>query len=143
MLPGTPRHNLVITLLTVSEDGYPNVCLLSPFQVVAKDDHVIFLAVYGGSRTQANLSRRNHVTLTLFLPPAAYYIKGETREVESPRTRSELRGQVLYRLRVTQATRDYYRDAPIKSAVEFEQSGVFSYYSQVYESLVGVMKTVR
>lgn len=110
---------------------------------MAKDDHVIFLAVYDGSGTQANLSKRNRVTLTLFLPPAAYYIRGETKEVEMPRGASGLQGQVLYRLSVTRVARDYYGNAPIKSTLEFEQSGVFSYYSQVYENLVGVMETMQ
>jgi hypothetical protein len=140
LLPGSPRRNLVISLVTVGEDNYPNVCLLSPFQVVAKNDHTIFFVVYSGSRTRTNLSKCRSATLALFLPPAAYYIKGEAKQMALPRGVSELRGQVLHRLRVTQVARDYYRKAPITSTVKFEQGGVLPYYSEVYRSLAEIIR---
>ena len=143
LLPRGPRRNLVITLVTVGKDGYPNACLLSPFQVVAKDDRVLFFAVYSGSKTQANLSRHHRATLVLFSPPAAYYVKGEAEQVVLPKRVSGLQGQALYRLKVTKAIRDYYAKAPITSTVEFEQSGVLPYYSRVYESMAGIVKTMQ
>lgn len=103
----------------------------------------MFFAVYSGSNTQVNISKRNSVTFVLFLPPAAYYIKGIAERVVQPRRLSRLRGQVLYKLKAVRVSRDYYRRAPIISTAKFEQSGVLPYYSQVYESLVKVMNAYQ
>ena len=143
LLPGRPRRNFIISLLTTGEDNYPNVCLLSPFQVVAKDGHTIFFVVYSGSRTQINLSKYGSATLALFLPPAAFYVKGKAKQMALPREVSELRGQVLYRMGVTHVVRDYYKKAPITSTIEFEQGGVLPYYSEVYENLAEIAKTTQ
>lgn len=131
LLPRRPRRNLVISLLTVGEDGCPNVCLLSPYQVVARDGRTIFLAVYEGSRTSANLAERRNATLVIFLPPAAYYIKGDTEPVES-----SAEGNDFHVLKVTRATRDYYQRAPITSTVRFEERNVLPDYSRVFRALV-------
>jgi hypothetical protein len=131
LLPRRPRRNLVVSLLTVGDDGYPNVCLLSPYQVVAKDERTIFLAVYEGSKTSANLAKRKEATLVLFLPPAAYYIKGDVE----PTSKSPVQGNDFHVLKVTGTTRDYYQKAPITSAVKFEQKNVLPYYSRVFRAL--------
>jgi hypothetical protein len=133
LLPRRPRHNLVVSLLTIGEDGYPNVCLLSPYQVVAKDDQTILLAVYEGSKTSANLAKRRSATLVLFLPPAAYYIKGN---VETVSPKSPVPGNVFHKMRVTRATKDYYRRAPVTSTVTFEEGNVLADYSRVFQGLV-------
>lgn len=136
LLPSKSRSNLVVTLLTLGEDGYPNVCLLSPFQVLAKDRRTIFFVVYEGSRTQANLSKRSSATFVLFLPPAAYYVKGRARQLTPPVGVSELSGNALYRFDITQVSRDYYRRAPIMSAVTFDQNRILHDYTEVYAGLV-------
>ena len=128
--PRRPRRNLVICLLTTGEDGYPNVCLLSPYQVVAVDGKSVLLAVYEGSRTSANLERRRSATLLLFLPPAAYYIKGDAELV----SRSPSLGN-FFRMKVARVTRDYYSRAPITSSVTFREKGVLQDYSRVFEGL--------
>ena len=127
---GRPRRNLVITLLTTGEDGYPNVCLLSPYQVVSVDGRSILLAVYEGSKTSANLERHKSATLLLFLPPAAHYVKGDVELVGS----SELGN--FFRLKVTGVTRDYYSRAPIRSTVTFEEKNVLPDYVRVFRGLV-------
>lgn len=136
LLPHKPRSSLVIALLTVDEKGYPNVCLLSPFQVVAKDSSTILFEVYSGSKTQVNLWKRKRATLVIFLPPAAYYVKGTAKRLTLPERASERGGNVLHRFDVIQVTRDYYRRAPITSAVTFDQSRILRDYTDVYQGLV-------
>jgi len=136
LLPRHPRHNLVLTLLTVGEDGYPNVCLLSPFQVLARANHTIFFAVYSGSKTQTNLSERGKATFVIFLPPAAYYIRGKVEPIASFERIARLKGNTLYRFEVTNASRDYYRKAPIMSTVTFDKRHVRRDYERVYQGLL-------
>lgn len=133
--PNLPRRNLVICLLTVGEDGYPNVCLLSPFQVVAASRDTVLFAVYNGTRTQTNLSERKSATFVLFLPPAAYYIKGDVEPMRLHGT-TGVTGNTVHKMTVTRATRDYYRRAPITSSASFEKGQVLSDYSRVYRGLV-------
>lgn len=135
LLPGRPRRNHVISLLTVGDDGYPNVCLLSPYQVVAIDAQSVLFAVYGESKTSANLERRGNATLLLFLPPAAYCVKGDVEPVsESPSLGS------VFRMKVVLAKRDYYSRAPITSTVTFEKENVLPDYSRVFHGLAEVAR---
>ena len=136
LLPRHPRRNLVLTLLTTDEDGFPNVCLLSPFQVLARDNHTIVFAVYSGSKTQVNLSERGRATFVVFLPPAAYYVKGRVESISSFEHITSLRGNTPYLFEVTSASRDYYRKAPITSAVTFNNRYVLREYERLYSGLV-------
>jgi len=139
LLPRWPRRNLVLALLTVGKDGYPNVCLLSPYQVVAKNNHTLFFAVYAGTKTEANLSHRGKATLVIFLPPAAYYVKGKAQPAAGGGI-GLLSGNVTYRLEVTRSSRDYYRSARVLSSVTFDQSHVLHDYSRVYQGLVELVR---
>lgn len=139
LLPSRPRRNVVLVLLTVGEDGYPNVCLLSPYQVVASSNHTVFFAVYSGTRTQVNLSERGKATFVIILPPTAYYVKGRAEPVASKGI-APLRGNIAYRFEVTRASRDYYRRARITSTITFDQSHVLQDYSRVYQGLVKLVR---
>ena len=136
LAPRRPRRNLVISLLTVGQGGHPNVCLLSPFQVVAVDKRTILLAVYEGSKTSSNLEGHRQASLVLFLPPAAFYIKGSVSPVSGSRKSFDAPGNALHRMAVERVTKDYYARAPITSAVTFEEGRVLSDYSRVFDSLV-------
>ncbi len=137
LLPSRPRRNLVVSLLTTGADGYPNVCLLSPYQVVAVDERSVLLAVYEGSKTSTNLERRRSTTLLLFLPPAAHYIRGIAQLV----SKSPALGSVFH-MKVSRVTRDYYGRAPITSTVTFETENVLSDYSRVFNGLVEVAQNM-
>ena len=132
---GRPRRNLVIGLLTSGEDGYPNVCLLSPYQVVAVDRRTVLLAVYEGSNTSANLARRPGATLVVFLPPAAYYVKGNVEPVALPKKPAGFEGNDLHKMVVERVTRDYYEKAPITSPLTVEKRHVLPRYARVYRAL--------
>ena len=124
-----PRSNTVISLLTVGDDLLPNVCLLSPYQVLARDERVLLIAVYSGSRTHDNLTKRGIATLLLFIPPAAYYIKGRIDHVGFSG------GNEVYRLHVSDFSMDYYEKAHIVSNVMFDVGAVLAHYTEVYEKL--------
>lgn len=72
----------MVSLLTVDAKKYPNVCLLSPFQVLASGPKSVHLLVYGGSGTERNLEKHGEATLVAFIPPGAYYIKGRAAKVK-------------------------------------------------------------
>jgi hypothetical protein len=77
----------VIVACTVDERGFPHVALLSYFEVVAIDEGTLRIAIYGDSRSTANLRREKKLTLILVDAHVAYYIKG-TSEVLVPAMRS-------------------------------------------------------
>lgn len=65
----------IIPLLSVDDDGYPNVCLLSRAQLEADLSHIF--AIITGSTTKANVVRDRRATLVVFTSKAAYYCKLE------------------------------------------------------------------
>jgi pyridoxamine 5'-phosphate oxidase-like protein len=67
----------VIVVCTVDERGFPHAALLSYFEVVALGAGTLRLAMYGDSRTTANVVREKRLTLILVHAHVAYYIKGE------------------------------------------------------------------
>lgn len=63
-----------IAALTVGEDGWPSVALLSVGEVVAVDPLAVRLALWPGTRTTANLARDGRVTLML-VDQGVWYVR--------------------------------------------------------------------
>jgi len=75
-LTGYPQvgvSEIIIPLLTVDIDGYPNVCLLSRAQVDADAEHVY--AVVAGLGTKSNILSNRHATLIIFTTGVVHYCK--------------------------------------------------------------------
>lgn len=62
-------------LLTVGDDGWPNVALLSAGEVLARSEVELRLALWPGTATVANLRRRGRAVLTCVFEGTAYSVK--------------------------------------------------------------------
>ena len=65
--------DIMIPLLTVDEESYPHVCLLSRAELDADMNHIY--AVVASSVTKSNILRDRRATLIVFTPRTAYYSK--------------------------------------------------------------------
>ncbi len=72
-------------LLTVSEDGWPHLALLSVGEVLAVSSGQLRLALWPKSETTENLKRSGIATLAAFFEGTAYYIELAARPLDASR----------------------------------------------------------
>ena len=77
----TAKSNDVIELLTVSEEGWPHVALLSVGEVLAASDTEVRLALWPESQTTGNLRRTSRATLTCVQAGTGFYVELEAEAV--------------------------------------------------------------
>ena len=69
------KVGLTVELLTVGDDGWPNVALLSAGEVVVVGPSQVRIALWPDSQTSRNLAARERCTLTLVQGGAAHYLR--------------------------------------------------------------------
>lgn len=65
--------------LTVGEDGWPNVALLSVGEVLARSPTDVGVALWSGTATTKNLLRSGRATLSCIVGPTAYNVRLRAR----------------------------------------------------------------
>ena len=68
--------NKAIVICTVDANGWPHPAILSYFEVIAKDEHNLRLAIYKSASTVKNIRARSKLTLQIIDHRLACYIKG-------------------------------------------------------------------
>jgi hypothetical protein len=84
-------------LTTTDEDGWPHVAMLSAGEVLVTGPSEFRLALWPGSHTTRNLTRRRRALLMAVVPPA-YYVRLECRslgEVRPQRPLAAFSGSVV------------------------------------------------
>ncbi len=67
------------SLLTVDEDGWPNVALLSVGEVLARSPIEVGLALWSGTATTRSVERDGRATLSCVVGPTAYNVRLDAR----------------------------------------------------------------
>ncbi len=70
-----------IVICTVDSNGWPHPAMLSYFEVIAKNDRNIRLAVYSNTTTMKNMRRNGKLSILIVDERIAYYIKGSAEEL--------------------------------------------------------------
>lgn len=69
------RAGETFLLVSVDEDGWPHVAMLSVGEVLATGPRELRLALWPGSQTTANLRRSRRALLMAVVPPATYHLR--------------------------------------------------------------------
>jgi hypothetical protein len=69
------REGFTLQLMTVRDDGWPHLALLSVGEVVVVDARRLRLAIWPGSTSAANLAARGQATLAAVLAPVSYLVR--------------------------------------------------------------------
>ncbi len=113
----TSKDGKAIIIVTVDEQGWAHPAVFSYYEIVAKSEERIDIAVGKTSTTGKNLRRTGKITLLVTDAGVNYYIKGDARE-----TRESL-GAVpfmsLFRVEVAQLMEDQEPGATITSGLTF------------------------
>jgi len=111
------QEGKAIIIVTVDEQGWAHPAVFSYYEIVAKSEGRIDIAVGKTSTTGKNLKRTGKITLLVTDAGVNYYIKGDARE-----TRESL-GAVpfmsLFRVEVVQLLEDQEPGASITSGLTF------------------------
>ncbi len=111
------KDGKAIIIVTVDEQGWAHPAVFSYYEIVAKSEGRIDIAVGKTSTTGKNLKRTGKITLLVTDAGVNYYIKGDARE-----TRESL-GAVpfmsLFRVEVAQLLEDQEPGATITSGLTF------------------------
>ena len=109
------RIGLTIELLTVAEDGWPGVALLSAGEVLAMSGSEVRLALWPDSRTTANLTRAGQGVLEFVHDGAGFTVRLETRRA------ADLPGPLArFEGRVVGVRRDEVGYARLTSGITFD-----------------------
>jgi len=111
------REGETFILLTVSEDGWPHVALLSVGEVLALSPRELRLALWPKSETTANLQRTGLATLATFLDGTAYYVELVISPL--PRDGPMPGSQAAFSAHVRRALADTVGYADLTSGVRF------------------------
>ena len=125
------RENSVVFLLTVDQNEFPHVALLSPYQVVAQNHEKIFLLVYRKSRSQVLLRSRGRCTLIFQDLPSVLYIVLNAKRVNS----WEENDEALYSASIVDISRDYSEKSPLISDLRFQEENVKGHYQHSFGML--------
>ncbi len=113
----TSKEGKALIIVTVDEQGWAHPAVFSYYEIVAKSEGQIDIAVGKTSTTGKNLRRTGKITLLVTDAGVNYYIKGDARE-----TRESL-GAVpfmsLFRVEVAQLLEDQEPGATITSGLTF------------------------
>jgi len=113
----TSKDGKAIIIVTVDEQGWAHPAVFSYYEIVAKSEERIDIAVGKTSTTGKNLRRTGKITLLVTDAGVNYYIKGDARE-----TRESLRAvpfMSLFRVEVAQLLGDQEPGATITSGLTF------------------------
>ena len=111
------QEGKAIIIVTVDEQGWAHPTVLSYYEIVAKSEERIDLAVGKTSTTGKNLRRTGKITLLVTDEGVNYYIKGVAKEMKE-----SIEGvpfMSLFRVEVAQLLEDQEPGARITSGVTF------------------------
>ncbi len=111
------QEGKAIIIVTVDEQGWAHPAVFSYYEIVAKSEERIDIAVGKTSTTGKNLRRTGKITLLVTDTGVNYYIKGDARE-----TRESLVAvpfMSLFRVEVAQLLEDQEPGATITSGLTF------------------------
>lgn len=110
----SPPRLTAVPLLTVDDEGFPHVALLSYFELIGHRKRLYFF-VHSFSRTARFLRARPQCTLAFLSGDFAYYAKGRPRPI------GQLESRALFEFSVDSVLQDF---ASAEEGEAFLQSGL-------------------
>ena len=113
-----------IIICTVDAGGWPHPSMLSYFEVIAKDDRNIRLAMHGNTSAANNLRRNGKLSIVIVDERVAYYINGTVEELARKMTCSPQNAKLNCRVEQVLAdepNEEYEPGAYIASAILYKR----------------------
>jgi len=128
----------VVFLISIDDDGFPNIALLSFSDLLVKSSKILLFAVGENSSSRKNLTRAKRGTIFFWggKNSGIYYVKGRTRLVK-PFMKTSVEGfncSALI-LKVEKVSRDYSSVARLLSTVTYETKRVTRSHKELLKEL--------
>lgn len=116
--------NEVVFLVSIGEDGFPNVALLSYLDISVLSSKRVILAIGENSSSKKNLARSGLATLVFWVGKnhGLYYVKGKVKLIRE-RLRSTIEGFACsaFLMRVEVVSKDHSSQASLVSTVTYDR----------------------
>ena len=109
----------IIPIFTVDESGWPHPALLSYYEMVAKNQRTIDMALWKDSSTANNLRQTGKVTLMISDNAVNYYLKGTVSQTEAEMSGTPAVSR--FRLTVEQVIEDQEPNAEITTGLTYRR----------------------
>jgi hypothetical protein len=109
----------IIPIFTVDESGWPHPALLSYYEIVAKSQRTIDMALWKDSSTANNLRQTGKVTLMISDHTLNYYLKGTVSQTEAEMSGTPAVSR--FRLTVEQVIEDQEPNAEITTGLTYRR----------------------
>ena len=113
-----------IVICTVDAGGWPHPAMLSYFEVIAKDNRNIRLAVFGNASTANNMRRNGKLSIVIVDARVAYYIQGTVEELAREMTCSPQNAKLNCRVEqvlADEANEEYEPGSYVASAILYKR----------------------
>lgn len=114
---GEPK---AVLLITADADGASRVAILGAPETKAHDASHIHFVIAASSSTCANLRRSGKAALWYVLDAAAYCIRGEVAQIQTP-SGADDREFCTFELTIASVLRDFRADAPMVSGPTYRR----------------------
>jgi hypothetical protein len=126
------KTSTTVLLATTTADGWPNVAMLSPGEVLATDPTSLRIALYANSKTCRSLRADGRAVVSLVADGAAYRIRISARHVPEPPIPG---ADELFLATVAEVTEDRVPYARVTHGVEYELEDVAATLARWEEKL--------
>jgi hypothetical protein len=112
------QHANAALLISVDEDGFPRVAIISASEITSPDETTLRVKVHASSHTSKNLSARGRAVLWSVLDAAAYSVRAAVNAPETTTQDAEWRS---FELHVLEVLRDFQPDVPLLSGPTYKR----------------------
>lgn len=136
------RDNSAIITVTEDDSSFPHAALLSPYQIVAASDNLLYISIYPDSRFCQFLSSRKKGTLIVPFLPGIFYIKCVFEELSH---RIKINGSERRTFKATPIAilEDVSDISPLTQELLFDESLVKTDYSMEFQKLKEIAVNLR
>lgn len=113
------KHGLTFLLLTVTEDGWPHVAMLSVGELLAVSPKRLRAALWPESTATRNLAASGRATIALVHGGAGYYLRCEARRGPDLELESSPAGLAFFELEIHDILEDTVPYATLTSGTTF------------------------
>jgi len=135
----------VVFLISIDDDGFPNIALLSFSDLVVKSPKLLLFAVGENSSSRKNLTRTKRGSVFFWggKNSGIYYIKGRTKLVK-PMMSTSVEGFKCSALilRVEKVSKDYSSVARLLSTITYEAKRVARNHKELQKELQVLSRTL-
>jgi len=131
--PRRMEGGVAVILVTIDENGWPHIAILSLWEIALKTRRKIALATFSGSTTTRNLQERRLLTLVFIDRGMIYYVKGAATQ---DKTVEDLYPPItIFEIEVSLVMKEEEGGVEIESGITYKEERPVESHREIFEIL--------